>query len=696
MSPNLVAYTQSENDGAMKRLSLYSGLALKDVLRLWSATQIQIVIISGICLPILILLGLKNGHVADLREELATSPTGRQVLFWSAQGGDLLSDSVLENIKGSIENTDLIIPESQRLVFGIPKPSATAEQNLTGSNESSGQDESSGQGESSAQGEQNKVAITLYSTLPGDPLLGQFGIETIDAKTREMVLSRSVADSLSVKPGDSFEVEISRRLGSDQESHRLSFVLKGILPANEQGGGQGSGYAHLDVMQLLERYGTGSAVDEWALPAMQGRTAVDLYESMLLFCFRGPHSDLSKNDREFLKSRGLTVREVEDPNVRSLFGALNENAQNELVVYMLERIDREQEGQTPIRDSPQLIVRNTEAEDDLIVRWCPPVKRKINGQEHLLVGLTLPTKRETGGWLNTFLREDAKRFTYEESVSDPFALVFPHERPERGEGPFSLAISSQISVVLTTPDSGEQQQQDAAPSAAAAGPPDSLPVAIVPVNLLAYLHQLDAGLVQFDPAGKRFVEIPSELDYTKARLYTHTIDDVPQAVDWLASQEFAVLSESSRIAEIHEQDRSLQTLVFVVAFGVFAFGVVTVFSVLVDSTDRKKGTIGILRVMGISRIGVFTMVLFRAFVIGLLAAGLCVCVGYGLAAFLRADTSQLGLLAWKPVISVVLSPTDISLIALGALLCASLGAVWPALRASALDPFDAITEGQFG
>src|SRR6056297_2224937 len=178
----------------MKRFALCSDLAIKDVLRLWSATQIQVVIISGICLPILLLLGLKNGHVADLREELATSPTGRQVIFWSAQEGDLLSEPVLHNIQGSIDNAELVIPESQRLVFGIPRQQSAED----------------GQTRSSYK-PLSKVAITLYSTLPGDPLLGQFGIETIDAAKREMVLSSEAATELGINVGETFDVQISRR-----------------------------------------------------------------------------------------------------------------------------------------------------------------------------------------------------------------------------------------------------------------------------------------------------------------------------------------------------------------------------------------------------------------------------------------------------------------------------------------------------
>ena len=60
-------------------------------------------------------------------------------------------------------------------------------------------------------------------------------------------------------------------------------------------------------------------------------------------------------------------------------------------------------------------------------------------------------------------------------------------------------------------------------------------------------------------------------------------------------------SAKSRIDEIHEQTASLTLLVNIVAVCVLVFGVVTVISVLLDSTNRKRSTLGIMRVMGVSR-----------------------------------------------------------------------------------------------
>ena len=156
------------------------------------------------------------------------------------------------------------------------------------------------------------------------------------------------------------------------------------------------------------------------------------------------------------------------------------------------------------------------------------------------------------------------------------------------------------------------------------------------------------------------------------------------------------MSESGRISEIHQQDASLNLLVVVVGIGVFLFGILTVFSVLLDSTDRKRGVIGILRVMGVSRGGVFFLVLLRAAAIGILAGALAGLAGWGIEQILGVDFPADSLFfQWKPTISVIIHSADVLLVMAGAIACAAIGAIIPAWKASRLDPFDAIVEGRF-
>lgn len=656
---------------------IYASLAVKDVFRLWSASQLQIIIVAGICLPILMLLGLKNGHVAELREDLVTSPTGRQVIFWSAKNGDFLSPEVLADLSSSISNVQVIIPESQRVVFV-------------------GGDGTSGDGE--------KSSLTLYGTLPGDPLLEQFGADVGEFSEGPfpIILASSTAERLGLGVGDGVVVEIRRRVDREEQSHALSMSVSAVVPSSEESSGMVA-FVHLRLMELLEVYGAGQAVSELGIPAMESLRAVDTYQEMLVICFRGEAGDLSERDHEFLKERGLVVEEVTEAREATLFGTLKDSSADELRVYRL-RFDGDSADGQVIRDSPELLARNTEAEDDLFLRWVPPTEVVVGEQSFRVVGMTLPNRKQSGGWIQNYIQDGGFWFTYDETVKHPLSIRGGNDALNAVVGKdlkFGESLTLQLQELASEGDGPEDAAVDVgsasdASAVEAGGSGDGgKPTFYVPVSLLAFARQADAGEVQVEATARKFVPATQEVSFTKARLYTDTIDDVPAAADVLVDRRYAVLSEVSRIAEIQEQDSSLRTLVLVVSLGVFVFGVITVFSVLLDSTDRKKGMIGILRVMGVPASGVFYVLVIRAVVIGVFAGALCSGVGVLLAVLLSSPEHLGELGAWVPRISIILGAPEYAAVCVGALLCASLGVLVPAIKASRLDPFVAIMEGQF-
>ena len=672
------------------RLKLYTDFAIKDVFRLWSASQLQVIIIAGICLPILMLLGLKNGHVADLREDLVTSPTGRQVIFWSAKEGDFLTKEVLHNLGNEIPNVDMIIPDCQKLVFA------------------SGGSEGIGEGK-------QRQPLTLYSTAPGDPILQQFGADIgspSDLSLKPVVLQQSAAEVLGLAVGDEFDFLVKRRLGADEEEHVIQSVVTSIVSTGSSDKGL-VGYANIEMMAGLEKYSSGGAVDELGIAAMPSLRAVDRYQEMLFICFRDAESDLSDADFEFLSERGLKAVETNDPEVATLYGNLKTAAKDKIKIYNVRFKEKDAVGY--IRDNPSLLTRNTQARDDLALRWCSPKVVSINGQKMRFVGLTLPTKKQEGGWLQTFLNDDTYWFTYEESAKTPMIVRGRKSVVALCEGrevPLAVGlnvllekmvpiISESSKTDLVNQESQKDDTSEINPAlkeelaTSQSQKKEDVRTVFVPVSLLAFVDQFALGDVVLEKVKNCFIPTPKPIAFTKARMYTRTIDDVPSASNSLAEKRFAVLSEVSRIAEIQEQDGSLRVLVLVVALGVFIFGVITVFSVLVDSTDRKKGLIGILRVMGVSGPGVFVFLLVRAIVIGVMAAGLCCAIGVFLASVLSSTFNEASFLSWLPQIHVVLRSEEYGVVTLGAILCASLGVLIPALKASRLDPFDALMEGQF-
>ncbi|MDB4864629.1 hypothetical protein OAI33_15185, partial [Pirellulaceae bacterium] len=206
---------------------------------------------------------------------------------------------------------------------------------------------------------------------------------------------------------------------------------------------------------------------------------------------------------------------------------------------------------------------------------------------------------------------------------------------------------------------------------------------VIPTQLLGCFQYLQKAEIQFDQTQQIFIENEPAISYGRARIYCDTIDSVPNVVQKLSTSGYAVLSEKNRIDEIHSTNNSLQLLVIIVGLGVIGFGILTVFSVLSDSTDRKRGTIGILRVMGVSRIGLFYVVVLRAGLIGIAAGIFSILCGLLIATALSSR------------ISITFESAHVAIILTGALFCSGAGAILPAFKASQLDPFDAIQEGKF-
>lgn len=624
----------------MTRWAYYFKLAALDFSRLWASTQHHIIIVAGIVLPILLLLGLKRGHVAELREELLRSPTGRQVTFWSGQQGDLLRTDSLRNLQADIKGVEIVIPEIDRIV-------------------------------ELSHGERSKT-VTLYATRPGDPVLKQAGCEILPGDGRGLVISRLVADELGVVSGDRVDVSVRRRASNREEVATTACNVTNIL---EQAAEATSiGYADFDLLDKFEQWIRGFRVAELAWSA-SGAQVGPRYVEYLLF-LEGNGAKLSQDDQRTLDDRGFEIVEKIEDTERSLGGCITDSALDGLTVVKLRPLNSTPAEPIWMNISAAEIESFTGA-DDVVVPWNGI--RSVDGGAAGIAGVSLKKR----SWLRNHLRypELAFDFTVDGAVFMPDGGPAPSLRLKDGK---VLVLSSY------TPEDNRPVERVSAIT------DERSRIVVVPVQFLARLAVYDRGAAEFDEASQGFVPAPEPSVYGKARLFASTIDDVPGVVESLVSRRFAVISESSRIREIHEQDSSLQLLVLVVGLGVFLFGILTVLSVLIDSTDRKRGVIGILRVMGVSREGIFLLVLLRAAAIGILAGVVAAAAGWAIGQALAwRPPANSGFAAWKPGISIHIHPYDVALVMIGAVACAAIGAIFPAWKAAKLDPFDAIVEGRF-
>jgi hypothetical protein len=411
---------------------------------------------------------------------------------------------------------------------------------------------------------------------------------------------------------------------------------------------------------------------------------------------------------------------LEDLKEASLLGLIPKEKMEKLDVWKITPSTAAEDPSARLSLSPSELEGLTGV-DDMIVPWNPPRNMGVNSP--LLVGLTLPNRSRLRA---SFLPHPGMAFKAGEDLNEiilvdsigrqlenPPATVdvtLPNAAPSDGTLKLKVRVlppsetDAQSDSDKTTAESqvAEPMDQPAADKkesksqSASASDEVAVTYGIMPCQLLARLDAIEQRRAVFDQLTQTIVQVPEPPRFGKARLYATEIDRIPRVVEELQARGFAVLSESGRIAEIQQQDNSLQLLVWIVGLGVLLFGILTVFSVLVDSTERKRGTIGILRVMGVSRFGIFLMVVIRAASIGLIAGFGSLVAGWLLGMFFGwVPPTGIALLRHKPVMSILFDPVDLTIVLLGAVLCSCLGALLPAWRAAKVDPFDAIVEGRF-
>jgi hypothetical protein len=526
-------------------------------------------------------------------------------------------------------------------------------------------------------------------------------VDVLAENEKSLVLAEEVARTLGIRAGDTVTVTVQRMHEGTVEKASIDLKVKRTAPLGAE-----IGYVDINLITAMEQYVQGFQVREFGWPAFAA-AAADEYDGYLIFCEKT--NPLTNEDLRTFRERGYVIKQIQDKELVQLYGLLIPESKDKLMVYRLAAHGGGREQWQRLRIAPSEIVRLIDA-DVVVVPWSDPKVLAVNGVKHRVIGFSIPERT----WLKLYLGTQHIVHHYE---TDTFTIALPFvagATARKASLQYANEATLALQVVMPAKPTGAKPKPAPTPASSAAekstpaaktGPnakqpspdkPPGLPLAVVPVDLLAYLHAFDGGRVEYDAIRRLFVPTPREPTFERARLYANTIDDVPSVVDKLKERQFAVMSQSTRISEIHQQDFSLRLLVLIVGAGVFLFGVVTVVTVLLDSTERKRGTIGILRVMGVPRAAVFYMVFLRAAVIGSFAAGVTLGLGYLAGQVLGWEPSPDAMWGtWKPIIKVIIKPEDMILVVVGALACCGLGSLIPAFRASRLDPFDAIVEGRF-
>lgn len=168
---------------------------------------------------------------------------------------------------------------------------------------------------------------------------------------------------------------------------------------------------------------------------------------------------------------------------------------------------------------------------------------------------------------------------------------------------------------------------------------------------------------------KFFVRSKGDTDATRAQI----AELLPQ-YSALSIAEYLSLATSSNLPQLRPFTRTMVALGIVISFIVVLLNMHT----LVMERTRE---IGILKALGFSRFDIVRMLLSETFILTLFGAGL----GVGLTFLTRLVLKEV-----NPGLTVLISPTWIFAAIILALVGASAGALYPALRAASYDPVVAL------
>lgn len=629
----------------------YVSFVWHDLVRQPKATQIQAVVVAGICLPVLILVMLKRGHVQELRRELVESPTGRLVRLYCSGGGDFFPRDELHSFCRRLGPIDVVIPEN--VVRGCTVCVEKSDGSI-----------------------QLIEGVDINATSPGDPMLSQDGCDVLANDEDGILISSSLARESGIGVGEQVQVNVVRFAANEQA--RIKLRVKAIVPADSS---RPSAIMNSVTLDRIKGWQRGQGIERWQWPALVDTTS-PRYRQFLLFT--EADDPLTERGRRELARRQLQVEPLPTKEHELLKRLLRPEFRDGISVYRISdpRVDGDL---TTLSVDPATLADRTPA-DDVIIPRSSPVSLLIDGHQTLAVGLSVPELC----WLRFRFHQHQVVFRDEDDPLQISGTGLNHSDSD----PVLATTASGLPLLLSVVKSSTGSNEDAvAPPSVSDGP------AIVPVQLLAQLESLSRGQVRFDEKHLAFLPVPKPVSYEEVRLFASSIDDVPAIVDRAVAAGYGFQANSRRIKEIQHQSASLQVLVNVVGIAVFTFGMITVTVVLIESTHQKCGTIGILRVMGASQRGLFAFVCLRAAAIGCLGGlGATVCAA-AFAMVMGASPQAwtwlpASVVEWKPDVRVVIVNSDFFLTVAISTACCVAGAFLPALRAIRIDPVEAVIEGR--
>lgn len=215
----------------MKLLGNVTHLAWRDYAHEWRLSLCAVLALAAVLAPLLVLLGLKHGVVSTLIERLAREPRNRELL---PVGGNRLAPAWFKSLAEWPE-VAFVIPRTRQIAGTLELRRPDIGHSLT---------------------------VELLPTAPGDPLLPE-GVMP-PAEPLQLLVTQSAAEKLRLRGGEQLPAAVSRSHGDRLEYAPLTVTLTAVLPLTAFG--RDAAFARLDLLEAVEDYRDGFAVDRFGWP----------------------------------------------------------------------------------------------------------------------------------------------------------------------------------------------------------------------------------------------------------------------------------------------------------------------------------------------------------------------------------------------------------------------------------------------
>lgn len=492
--------------------------------------------------------------------------------------------------------------------------------------------------------------LSLMVTAPGDPLLLENS--GVVPEPGECVLTEAAAKALNVAVGDQLTLGAQRIIQGRYENATFPVRIAAVL--GERASSLRAAYVRLEVVEAVEDYKDGRAVPAYG---WQGELpeAYPVFDGAVVLT----PEPLSKLDEVLLvNNTGFSrVQAVAGDEARDKLGYAPEPGWSAYWITVRQRAATE--------DNLQAVVNKLRGRGAIVAPWIEPLE----------IGLTAAG---ASGPVTVQLRARSDVAASSGAVQSAGStrrqrvIVVAPDLP-LGEGPATLHLKVadrelQAPVLLQKGDVPGGQAQAGASVAGM-------------FNLLRHRN------VRYDSAADAL--LLSRQGYAGFRLYAATIDAVDAVQQRLEQQGVTVHTERERIAEVRRLDR-YATLVFwlIAAVGVIG-GVSALTASLYASVERKKKELNVLRLLGLLK---RELVLFPVFQGLLLSSG-----ALALAAVLFLLVARVINTLFRAQLHAEESLCALSLghfliLAVGVWTLSVVAATFAALRATRLDPAEALRD----